>query len=110
MQVVFGSRVMPVTGPAEAKRERLTIYQEIIPELLDMPVGEEDICCRIFGPKEALGRIKDKLGWKDDEDYNGHCLIFQGDTARVLELLGSVFPDLETLNSDDDKVFEEHLA
>lgn len=102
--VIYGSRVSPFAGPAEATKGRITIYQELIPEL-DESINQDEICCRIFGPKEILAQWQEILNLAYDSDFIEPCLLFSGDTGALMAILERVIPGLEYINSDNDEVF-----
>jgi hypothetical protein len=107
--VIYGSRVSPFTGPVEAAKGRVTIYQELIPEL-DGPADQNKICCRIFGPKETLAQWQEIFNLAYDSDFIEPCLRFFGDTGALMATLKRVIPNLEYINSDNDEVFAACLG
>lgn len=111
MEVLFGSRISPFTGPEEAKRGRLTIYQECIPLLEDLPL-DTPVSCQLFGPDEMLEHLRESLRLSHDDDSLDKCLLFEGDTAAVFEaLLQALAPDVpDFINTDDDAVFARLTA
>jgi len=107
-QIVIGSRVSPFTGEHEVvKKGRLVIYQN---EFTDLggSVNPESVVCRIYAPIDILARLRES-GLKFDEDYFFPCLLFQGDTVKALGVVGSIIPDIQIINSDDDEVFKKYL-
>jgi len=90
----------------------MTIFQEIIPELLGIPLDDprvKKMDCLIFGPKETLEQWRKIFGLSYEPDLHESCLVYPGHTADLVPLLEAKIPNLEFLNSDDDEVFAREL-
>jgi hypothetical protein len=110
MEVVYGTRVSPFTGQEEIKKGRIVIFQDEFSEL-DEKITKKDITLRIFSPENELNKIlSSNKNLELDPDFDTPCIIIKGgNTFEAMDLLNSVFLDLEYLNSDDDQVFAERL-
>lgn len=110
VEVIYGTRVSPFTGEVEIGKGRIVIFQNEFTEL-DKNINPADIDVRVFAPEDLLRRIEEATGKKHDPDFFMPCLLFkESNTEHIIEILKKIIPEIELINSDDDKIFAEKLA
>lgn len=108
-EIVYGTRVNAASAEQEIEKGRITVHQDLFKELDGVTIDE--ITCQIFAPKDILEMLGRELKLGRDPDCLIPCLnVPQKETWQVIEMIKTVIPELDLLNSDDDKVFSQRLV